>query len=48
MWLFTDYTLFKHYQSKSIWEIAIILDKSVSNVQPRLKKLKKEGFVTFV
>lgn len=37
--------IIKNKKPRSIREVAEILDKSVSNVQPRLKKLEKEGFV---
>ncbi|MBQ6219676.1 MAG: winged helix-turn-helix transcriptional regulator [Methanosphaera sp.] len=40
--------IIKNKKPRSIREVAEILDKSVSNVQPRLKKLEKEGFVTLV
>lgn len=38
----------KHKNPRSIREVANLLDKSVSNVQPRLKKLEEEGFVTLI
>lgn len=40
--------IIKNKKPRSIREVAEILDKSVSNVQPRLKKLEKEGFVVLV
>lgn len=40
--------IIKHKNPKSIREVADIVNKSVSNVQPRLKKLESEGLVSFV
>lgn len=37
----------KHKQPKSIREVAKLIDKNVSNIQPRLKKLEEEGFIQF-
>jgi len=37
----------KHKHPKSIREVAKLIDKNVSNVQPRLKKLEEEGFIQF-
>lgn len=38
----------KNKNPKSIREVAQLIGKNVSNVQPRLKKLEREGFLTFV
>ena len=37
----------KHKHPKSIREVAKLIDKNVSNIQPRLKKLEEEGFIQF-
>lgn len=37
----------KHKKPKSIRELAELIGKNVSNVQPRLKKLEEEGFIQF-
>jgi len=38
----------KHQNPKSIQEVADLLGKNVSNIQPRLKKLEKNGFLEFI
>lgn len=37
----------KHKHPKSIREIATILNKNVSSIQPQLKKLESEGLIKF-
>lgn len=37
----------KHKNPKSIRDVAKILDKNISNIQPRLKKLEEEVLIKF-